>query len=107
MGRNESWFSGMARKGLHLKKIGRLFVYFEKGEPKETKYRIDYLKEAPSQEQLDVYHDCGWNFIAKNGYFYVFSAYLDNQVVHITYYGEEGIEDIIPPLAQKMKEVIP
>jgi len=74
IGRNESWFSGMARKGLHLKKIGRLFVYFEKGEPKETKYRIDYLKEAPSQEQLDVYHDCGWNFIAKGGYFYVFSA---------------------------------
>ena len=31
-------------------------------------------------------------------------AYLDNQVVHVTYYGEEGIEDIIPPLAQKMKE---
>ncbi|KGK86824.1 hypothetical protein DP73_15455 [Desulfosporosinus sp. HMP52] len=74
IGRNESWFSDMARKGLHLKKIGRLFVYFEKGEPKETKYRIDYLKEAPSQEQLDVYYDCGWNFIAKNGYFYVFSA---------------------------------
>ncbi|KUO65197.1 MAG: hypothetical protein APF84_08675 [Gracilibacter sp. BRH_c7a] len=74
IGRNESWFSGMASKGLHLKKFGRLFVYFEKGEPKETKYRIDYLKEAPSQEQLDVYQDCGWNFIAKSGLFYVFSA---------------------------------
>lgn len=74
IGRNESWFSAMASTGLHLKKFGRLFVYFEKGEPKETKYRIDYLKEAPSQEQLDVYHDCGWNFIANSGYFYVFSA---------------------------------
>lgn len=74
IGRNESWFSAMASKGLHLKKFGRLFVYFEKGEPKENKYRIDYLKEAPSQEQLDVYRDCGWNFIANSGYFYVFSA---------------------------------
>lgn len=74
IGRNEGWFSAMASKGLHLKKLGRLFVYFEKGEPKKTKYRIDYLKEAPSQEQLDVYHDCGWNFAANSGYFYVFSA---------------------------------
>ncbi|AFQ43368.1 DUF2812 domain-containing protein [Desulfosporosinus meridiei] len=74
IGRNESWFSGMASQGLHLKKFGRLFVDFEKGEAKETNYRIDYLKEAPAQEQLDVYHDCGWNFIANNGYFYVFFA---------------------------------
>ncbi|WP_372999096.1 DUF2812 domain-containing protein [Lutispora sp.] len=74
IGRNESWFSAMASKGLHLKKFGHLFVSFEKGEPKKTKYRIDYLEKAPSQEQLDVYKDCGWNFIANNGYFYVFSA---------------------------------
>lgn len=74
IGRNESWFSAMAKKGLQLRKFGRIFVYFEKGEPKETKYRIDYLKGAPSQEQLDVYHDCGWDFVAKNGDFYVFSA---------------------------------
>ena len=74
IGRNESWFVAMASKGLHLKKFGRLFVYFEKGEPKEIKYRIDYLKEAPSQEQLDVYKDCGWNFVTNSGHFYVFSA---------------------------------
>ncbi|MGI6451667.1 MAG: DUF2812 domain-containing protein [Desulfitobacteriia bacterium] len=74
LGRNESWFSAMAKKGLHLKKFGRLFVYFEKGEPQATKYRIDYLKSKPSQEQLDVYHDCGWDYVAKNGEFYVFSA---------------------------------
>ncbi len=74
IGRNENWFSAMARQGLHLRKFGRIFVYFEKGEPKETKYRIDYLKGTPSQEQLDVYHDCGWDFIANNGDFYVFST---------------------------------
>ena len=51
-----------------------LFVHFAKGEAKETKYRIDYLKGAPSQEQLDVYHDCGWDFVANNGDFYIFSA---------------------------------
>lgn len=74
IGRNESWFSDMAKKGLHLNKFGHIFVYFEKGEPKETKYRIDYFKGDLSQEQLDVYHDCGWKFVTNNGDFHIFSA---------------------------------
>lgn len=74
IGQNESWFSDMAKKGLHLKKFGRIFIYFEKGKAKKTKYRIDYLKEKPSEEQLDVYHNCGWDFVANNGDFYIFSA---------------------------------
>ncbi|MGE4284169.1 MAG: DUF2812 domain-containing protein [Clostridia bacterium] len=74
IGRNESWFSDMAKEGLHLKKIGRIFIYFEKGQSKNTKYRIDILKEKPSQEQIDIYHDCGWDLITKGGDFYIFSA---------------------------------
>ena len=74
IGRNESWFSDMAKRGLHLKKFGRIFIYFEKGEPKETKYRIDYVRGNLSQEQLDVYHDCGWDFVTNNGDFHIFSA---------------------------------
>jgi len=74
IGRNESWFSDMAKKGLHLKKFGPIFIYFEKGEAKETKYRIDIIKEAPSQEQLDVYQVCGWDIVANNGDFYIFST---------------------------------
>lgn len=72
--RNESWFSDMAKKGLHLKKFGRIFIYFEEGKPKETNYRIDIIMKKPSQEQLDVYHDCGWDIVANNGNFYIFSA---------------------------------
>jgi len=56
------------------KKFGRLFIYFEKGEPKETNYRIDIMMKTPSQEQLNVYHDCGWDIVANNGNFYIFSA---------------------------------
>ncbi len=73
LGRNEAWFSDMAKKGLHLKKIGRIFGYFEKGEPRETNYRIDVIKQ-PSLEQLDVYHDCGWDIVTNNKDFYIFSA---------------------------------
>jgi|SRR5665648_52685 len=74
IGRNESWFSDMAKNGLHLKKIGCFFIYFEKGKPKETNYRIDIIMKKPSQEQMDVYHDCGWDIVANHESFYIFSA---------------------------------
>lgn len=74
IGRNENWFSDMAKRGLHLKKIGRFFVHFERGESKKTKYIIDIIKEKPSQEQLDVYHDCGWDIVTNMQSFYIFSA---------------------------------
>lgn len=74
IGRNESWFSDMARQGLHLKKFGRVFAKFEKGEPRNMKYRIDILKRFPDQEQLFVYQDSGWDFVASTGNFYIFSS---------------------------------
>jgi hypothetical protein len=74
VGRNESWFTDMSKRGLHLKKFGRLFVYFEKGEPKDTRYRMDIFMQAPSQERLDMYEECGWHLVGKNGCFYVFAA---------------------------------
>ncbi len=74
IGKSESWYSDMADEGLHLKSFGRLHVKFEKGEPAQTRYRIDILYKKPSQEQLDVYKDCGWEFVANTGMFYVFSS---------------------------------
>ena len=78
IGKNESWFMDMSASGLHLKNIGRVFVSFEKGEPSKTKYRIDVINENPSQEQLDTYKECGWNFVTKAGMFYIFSASEDS-----------------------------
>lgn len=74
IGRNESWFSDMAKEGLHLKKLGNLFAIFEKGEPKETEYRIDYIKANVTEEQLAVYSNCGWDYVTDNRKFYVFSS---------------------------------
>ncbi len=74
MGKSESWYSDMAKEGLHLKGFGHIHVKFEKGEPSQTRYRIDILYKKPSHEQLDVYKDCGWDFIANTGVFYVFSS---------------------------------
>lgn len=74
IGKNESWFSDMAKKGLHLKCIGSVFVTFEKAQPRQTKYRIDVLSESPSQEQLDMYEEYGWDFVSSRGDFHVFSS---------------------------------
>ena len=78
IGKTESWFSDMASQGLHLKRFGRTFVYFEKGKKADTKYRIDVLYDKPSQEQLDVYKEYGWDFVAKTGFFYIFSSAQDS-----------------------------
>ncbi len=74
IGKTESWYSDMAAKGLLLKGFGRLHVKFEKGEPSKTRYRIDILYKKPSQEQIDVYKECGWDFVANTGIFYIFSS---------------------------------
>jgi hypothetical protein len=74
IGKNESWFSDMAAKGLHLHSFGKLFVHFSKGEPTKTKYRIDIMYNNPSNEQLDLYKEFGWNFVANTGIFYIFST---------------------------------
>lgn len=78
IGKSESWFSDMALEGLHLKSFSRMFVNFEKGEPSKTKYRIDILYKKPSQEQIDVYNDFGWSFVANTGVFYIFSSPEDS-----------------------------
>ncbi len=78
IGKNESWFSHMASNGLHLKKIGPLYITFEKGEPTKTKYRMDVMNEKPSQEQLEMYRDYGWDFVTKGGLFYIFSSPEDS-----------------------------
>lgn len=78
IGRSESWFSDKAAEGLHLNSFSRLFVKFEKKEPANTKYRIDILYKTPSNEQLNVYKECGWDFVANNGMFYVFSSPEDS-----------------------------
>jgi hypothetical protein len=78
IGRNESWFSDMAKLGLHLQKIRGGFAHFEKGEPKDIKYRIDVLKHAPTIDQLDFYQDCGWTLAAVYKNFYIFSSPEDS-----------------------------
>ena len=73
-GKNESWFSDMAAKGLHMQSIGNWLVTFEKGEPKKIKYRIEILEESPTDEQLSIYKEYGWDLVTNKQIFYIFSS---------------------------------
>ncbi|MDF2531881.1 MAG: hypothetical protein K0Q65_1462, partial [Clostridia bacterium] len=74
IGEHESWFADMAVIGLHLKKMGIQFAKFEKGEPKETRYRIDVAKDSLTEEQKCLYKEYGWEFVTTYGKFNVFSS---------------------------------
>ncbi|QUW23530.1 DUF2812 domain-containing protein [Sporosarcina sp. Marseille-Q4063] len=75
IGEHESWFSDMASEGLHLKKIGRLFAHFEKGGPKDVRYRIDTsTTRTISEEEKELYRQAGWTYVTKFGEFTLFSS---------------------------------
>lgn len=74
IGEHESWFTDMAAKGLHLKKTGPIFAKFEKGKPKDMRYRIDVKEDRLTDVQKELYKEYGWEFVAKSGKFNVFSS---------------------------------
>lgn len=75
IGEHESWFSEMAAKGIHLKKMGIHFAKFDKGEPKKMKYRIDVsIKKKITPEQKKMYAESGWDFVTSYSFFHVFSS---------------------------------
>jgi hypothetical protein len=75
IGEHESWFTDMAAKGFHLKKMGLHFVKFVKGEPKKMKYRIDLsIKKKITLEQIQMYEESGWDYVTSSKFFHVFSS---------------------------------
>ena len=52
--KEEAWLEEMSRKGWHLVKTPGLNYTFEKGEPEERTYRIDF-RFFNKQSELDEY----------------------------------------------------
>jgi len=78
IGEHESWFSDMANEGLHLRKIGSMFVHFIKEDPKRTRYRIDVINNKEiTLEQQQLYAESGWSFVTRHGMFSVFSSPIE------------------------------
>ena len=80
IGETEKYYTDMASKGWHLVKRGITFSRFEKAEPRQMRYRIEVV--TPSlledghlpEEQVAVYGDCGWEYVASRGFLHVFRA---------------------------------
>lgn len=83
----QSYFEEMAAKGLHLKKDGIFahFASFERGEPREARYRMDVKEKRnsimdddngrPTDEQIELCDEFGWEYVDSIGVFHVFRTY--------------------------------
>lgn len=57
----EVWLRDMARRGLHLLRMVPPFVYiFEKGEPRDVIYRLDFTNNAEDGDYARMLGEFGW-----------------------------------------------
>ena len=57
----EVWLREMAQEGLHfLRMIIPCFYIFEKGEPRDVVYRLDYTNNAESGDYAQMLNEFGW-----------------------------------------------
>ncbi|WP_028103840.1 DUF2812 domain-containing protein [Pseudoduganella violaceinigra] len=61
----ERWLEQMAREGLHFKRVNcmRTAFYFERGEPAEVNYRIDFRLTRVDPHYLQLFKDAGWEHV--------------------------------------------
>lgn len=88
IGEHENWFEEMAAEGLYLKKLGKMFATFEKGEPNQMKYRLDIsINRKISDHQLEMYAESGWAYVTHDKLYHVFSspAALNAPELHTDY----------------------
>lgn len=61
----ERWLQDMARQGLHLKGVTclRTVFIFERGEPLDAAYRVDFLLLRKDPEYVQLFNDAGWEHV--------------------------------------------
>ncbi len=62
----QSWLEDMAKKGLLFMECGVFFAKFEKGEPKDMRYRLDFCDVVACdipEEKKELYERSGWNVV--------------------------------------------
>ncbi len=62
----QNWLEDMAEKGLFFKECGMFFAKFEKGEPKDMRYRLDFCDVVACdipEEKKELYERSGWNVV--------------------------------------------
>lgn len=62
----QNWLEDMAEKGLFFKECGVFFAKFEKDEPKDMRYRLDFCDVVACdipEEKKELYERSGWNVV--------------------------------------------
>ena len=70
----EEYFAEMSRQGLHLEKVGSIFMHFKEGDSEDLNYRIDMFKKDGKETKIQVHKENGWKFICDKEPFLVFSS---------------------------------
>ena len=80
LGENEKFYSDMEARGWRLVKRGGYLSRFERVEPSRARYRVEiytppFLEQSVlPEEQIAVFADCGWEYVADYGVLHVFRA---------------------------------
>ena len=62
----QSWLEDMAEKGLLFRECGMFFARFEKAEPRNMRYRLDFCDVVACdipEEKKELYEQSGWNVV--------------------------------------------
>jgi hypothetical protein len=63
--KQEAWFESMSRKGWHLKEVDFITYTFERGDPAEYVYRLDYRPDKDDLDFQQFVQEAGWQYIGK------------------------------------------
>ncbi len=84
IGENEHYLSDMAAKGLHFCKNGILLSKFQKGVPRQMRYRVELTQNRSiDSSQIEFYKECGWEYAASSGKFHIFRSPVDSGAAEI------------------------
>ncbi|MGB4658580.1 MAG: DUF2812 domain-containing protein [Mobilitalea sp.] len=83
IGMLESWLSDMAQDGLVLKRVGFSKCSFRETEACKMEYRIEIDSQSMSKERIELYQQCGWDFVCTYREIHVFCAPASGELIEI------------------------
>jgi hypothetical protein len=91
--KEETWLEHMSRDGWHINKISSFGFYtFEKGNPEQRVYKIDYRtfkNSSDLEDYLAMFDDSGWQPVMRHGVNYAFYFYSTQPSVRSDIFSDE------------------
>lgn len=83
IGKMESYLSDMAKEGLVLKEIHNFYLLFEKTEPMELEYRLEFGARKGFDKYVAMYQEAGWQYVSSIKGVYVFCTTASEKLVEM------------------------